>query len=182
MKNVNTLISALFLIVLIGFIGTAFVNEKEGQTPVILDTNEEVAAPTLDPEVAAHIASKEDLIVLESPKPNEIVHSPMVLSGKARGTWYFEASFPIVVVDWDGKIIGEGYATADGDWMTEDFVPFTAMISYELPADTPYDRGAIILKKDNPSGLPEFDDALEIPIFFGTDAVSVIDNAEGYGG
>ncbi len=50
--------------------------------------------------------------------------------------------------------------------MTEDFVPFTGTISYDLPADTPYLRGAIIFKKDNPSGLPEHDDAIEIPIQF----------------
>ena len=27
-------------------------------------------------------------------------------------------------------------------------------------------RGFLMLKKDNPSGLPEHDDALEIPIYF----------------
>ena len=30
-------------------------------------------------------------------------------------------------------------------------------------------RGSLILKKDNPSGMPEHDDALEIPIFFASE-------------
>jgi hypothetical protein len=48
--------------------------------------------------------------------------------------------------------------------MTEDFVPFTATIEFETPDYG--DIGALILKKDNPSGLPEHDDAYEIPVRF----------------
>jgi hypothetical protein len=109
---------------------------------------------------------KANVINVTSPQPSATVTNPITVSGQARGTWFFEASFPLVVTDWDGRIIGEGFATADGDWMTEDFVPFMGTISYDLPADTPYKRGTLIFKKDNPSGLPEHDDALEIPILF----------------
>lgn len=113
-----------------------------------------------------------DLIRVDSPAPNAIVRNPITVHGTARGYWFFEASFPIVVVDWDGRIIGEGYATAAEDWMTEDFVPFTGTVEYDLPADTPYMRGAIIFKKDNPSGLPENDAAIEIPIVFEREKLS----------
>jgi hypothetical protein len=122
--------------------------------------------PTTPDDIDTHIASKADLIVVNFPKRDTPISSPITISGKARGYWFFEASFPISIVDWDGRIIGEGIATADGEWMTEDFVPFTATITYDLPEDTPYRRGAIILQKDNPSGLPENDNALEIPITF----------------
>ncbi len=122
--------------------------------------------PEIPRDVQVQIDAKRDLIVLREPQAMSVVSSPITLVGEARGTWFFEASFPIVIVDWDGRIIGEGYATADGEWMTPDFVPFTATVSFDLSADTPYRRGAIILKKDNPSGLPEHDDALEIPITF----------------
>ncbi len=122
--------------------------------------------PEVPRDVQAQIDAKRDLIVLREPRAMSLVSSPITIVGEARGTWFFEASFPIVIVDWDGRIIGEGHATADGEWMTPDFVPFTATVTFDLPADTPYRRGAIILKKDNPSGLPEHDDALEIPINF----------------
>lgn len=116
----------------------------------------------------------DDLIIIDSPTPNQQVISPIIVTGKARGNWFFEASFPIVVTNWDGLIIGQGIATAQGEWMTAEFVPFTASITYTLPTDTPYNRGTLILKKDNPSGLPEHDDAREIPIIFSIDSTEVI--------
>jgi hypothetical protein len=110
-------------------------------------------------------------IIVDSPKEGDTISAPVTVTGKAPGNWFFEASFPIVVVDWDGKIIGEGYAEAQGDWMTPEYVPFVGKVIYEREVNAPYSRGAVILKKDNPSGLPENDGAIEIPIFFGgTDA------------
>ena len=97
-------------------------------------------------------------------KPGNIIKSPLTITGEARGYWYFEASFPVVLVDWDGKIIAEGIATAQDEWMTEDFVPFEATLEFTKPSYG--ENGALILQKDNPSDLPELDDALEIPIKF----------------
>ena len=71
---------------------------------------------------------------------------------------------PIVVVDWDGRIIGEGYAEALGEWMTEEFVPFAGTVTFDVPDYK--ERGAVIFQKNNPSGLPEHDGALEIPVTF----------------
>ncbi|MBL7045593.1 MAG: hypothetical protein ISR99_00980 [Parcubacteria group bacterium] len=107
---------------------------------------------------------KIDLVSLSSPRPNEIIESPLEIVGEARGTWFFEGDFPVVLTDWDGRIIAEGFASADGDWMTEEFVGFIATLEFEYP--TVYNRGSLILMKDNPSGLPEYDDALEVPIHF----------------
>ena len=61
----------------------------------------------------------------------------------ARGHWFFEGSFPVMVVDWDGRIIATHFATAQDDWMTEDFVRFEGEIEFELPAGTPYKRGLV---------------------------------------
>lgn len=126
--------------------------------------------PEVPADVQAHIESKADLITVDTPIPSGIVQSPVTIVGEARGNWFFEASFPITVVNWDGLIVGEGYATAGTDWMTEDFVPFTASVEFENPYndDDPdfMKNGTLILRKDNPSGLPENDDALELPIRF----------------
>lgn len=110
-----------------------------------------------------------DLIKVIRPGQNEVVSNPLVVEGQARGSWYFEASFPVVLVDWDGKIIAQGPAQAQGEpgaWMTSDYVPFKATLTFNLEPGTPSDRGALILRKDNPSGLPANDDAFEIPIRF----------------
>ncbi len=121
-------------------------------------------------DIQAHIDEKSDLIKLISPVPLGVLTTPLLLTGEARGNWYFEASFPIVLTNWDGLIIAEGFATANGDWMTEEFVPFTAILEFENPYEEGQpdfmNNGTLILKKDNPSDLPEHDDALEIPIRF----------------
>ena len=120
---------------------------------------------TSDP-VGEAIAAHAELIVVDTPLRDATITPPVTITGKARGTWYFESIFPIVIVDWDGKIIGEGYGEAQDNWMTEDFVPFTTTVDFTVATGTPYRHGSLILRKDNPSGLPERDDALEIPIAF----------------
>lgn len=120
--------------------------------------------PEVPADIQAHIDEHADLIRLESPEPLDVIESPLEVAGRARGSWYFEASFPVVLVDWDGLIIAEGVATADGEWMTEEFVPFRATLEFERPEYG--ERGTIILQKHNASGLPEHDDALEVPVRF----------------
>lgn len=104
------------------------------------------------------------LITLDSPTEGQTISSPLTITGNARGPWYFEATFPVILTNWDGLIIAEGYATALDDWMTEEFVPFEATLTFEVPDYG--DTGALILRKANASGLPENDDALEIGVMF----------------
>jgi len=131
--------------------------------------------PELPADLAEHIASKSDLIVVSEPRPLSVITSPLIVRGQARGNWYFEASFPITLVNWDGLIIAQGHAEAQLDpndpnstWMTEDLVPFEGTLEFKTPEDIGdfSRRGAIILQKDNPSGLPEHDDALELTIYY----------------
>ncbi|MFW6084701.1 MAG: Gmad2 immunoglobulin-like domain-containing protein [Gemmatimonadota bacterium] len=122
------------------------------------------ASPEVPADIRAHIDEHADLVRLESPEPLAVIESPLEVSGRARGFWYFEASFPVVLVDWDGLIIAEGVATADGEWMTEEFVPFHSTLEFETPEYG--ERGTLILQKHNASGLPEHDDALEVPVRF----------------
>lgn len=108
--------------------------------------------------------SYKDLVVVENLVMDQQITSPLTISGKARGPWFFEATFPIVLTNWDGLIIAEGYAEATEPWMTEEYVPFRAVLDFDKP---PYgERGTLILHKANASGLPEYDDALEITINF----------------
>ena len=114
------------------------------------------------------VSLKDDLIILDTPKEGEVVSSPLVVKGRARGTWFFEASFPVILTDWDGRIIAQIPAQAKEDWMTENFVPFEATLVFDKPLhiNGVKNIGSLILKKDNPSGLPEYDDALEMTVNF----------------
>jgi hypothetical protein len=106
---------------------------------------------------------KEDLIIVENPKAGEEISSPLFISGKARGFWFFEASFPIELVDENNNLIAQTIAQAKGEWMTEDFVPFEAVLNFSNPKT---DNGFLIFRKDNPSGLKEHDDELKVPVGF----------------
>lgn len=106
---------------------------------------------------------KTDLIRLHSPLPGEKISADITLNGEARGYWFFEATFPVVLTDDDGNVLAQTYATASEDWMTEDFVPFTAQLSVPTVS---VPTGKLILKHSNASGLPERDDALIIPVTF----------------
>lgn len=105
-----------------------------------------------------------DLIRVFEPEPNDEIRSPLTVRGEARGTWYFEASFGVRLVDNQDKEIAAVPAQALGEWMTTDFVPFEATLSsfYWGSARS----GILILEKANPSGLPEQAMSLRIPVRF----------------
>lgn len=106
---------------------------------------------------------KQNLIIVDSPRPGDIIRSPLAVTGKARGYWFFEATFSMDLYDDNGQLLGQGNAQAQGEWTTEDFVPFTATLEFTSPTTS---RGNLIIRKDNPSGLPEHDDQLRIPVKF----------------
>ena len=133
------------------------------EAPAVPETS---ASP--DPSSYTTTRGETDLIRLTSPLPGDTVSPPLVLRGEARGNWFFEGSFPVVLTDWDGRIIAEHYATAQGEWMTTEFVTFESVVDFTVPENIGEfsRRGSLILQKDNASGLPEFDDALEMTVFF----------------
>lgn len=104
---------------------------------------------------------KINLIQLNQPRPNEIVSSPLIISGRARGFWFFEASFPVKLMTLEGMVLADTSIMTASEWMTENFVPFEAQIDFSVEQET---RAKLILEKDNPSGLPENDDQLIIPL------------------
>jgi len=106
---------------------------------------------------------KTDLIRSSFPRPGEVIASPLRVTGEARGYWFFEASFSAELYDGDGKKIGTGIMQTEDEWMTEDFVPYSGTVTFPEPLT---DKGTLILNKDNPSGLPQHDDELRIPVRF----------------
>lgn len=108
------------------------------------------AGPTISEEKPVKLAS-----------PLGEISLPVIIKGEARGYWFFEAQFPVKIISESGSIIGTGLAAADGEWMTEDFVPFTAKIKGGVSEPT---KAQIIFEKDNPSGAPEFADLVSFPV------------------
>ena len=103
----------------------------------------------------------QDITVIQ-PQENAIISSPLTVQGEAKGTWFFEASFPAKLVDSNGVVLAQGIMQAKSDWQTEDFVEFEGTLEFTTDAT----EGELILQKDNPSGLPENDTEISIPIRF----------------
>jgi len=110
---------------------------------------------------AGNELEKIDLIKIDNPRSNQIIRSPVLIQGEARGYWFFEATFPIKLLDENGDVIVRHYAQAKQDWMTEDFVPFEAELGFEIEKKQ---NGTLILEKSNPSDLPENYDELRVPV------------------
>jgi len=112
--------------------------------------------------------SGNDEIVIITPAQGQEISSPVHIEGKAKGNWFFEASFPITVLDENGNTLGISHAQAQGDWQTSDFVNFIADITFNPSSGT---KGILRFENDNPSGLPENQKTFDLPITF-TSAVS----------
>jgi hypothetical protein len=110
------------------------------------------------PETAQ--SSLSDRVIVTTPPRDATVEGTFTVTGSAPGPWYFEASFPVRVLNEDNVVVAETYAQAQGEWMTEDLVPFVSTVTvkdYVGPA-------TLVLLRDNPSGLPENDDSVSLPI------------------
>lgn len=150
------------------------------QNQISLNEMEEESATSEQEFFDEHQFISTNGIVVQAFSPNrhEVISSPLSIQGEAPGTWFFEGSAPIVLVNWDGVIVAQGYVEAQDDWMTEDVIAFEGEMTFtdifpqteeELDFEQLEEfmkKGTLILKKSNPSGMPEKDDAIEIPIRF----------------
>ncbi|MDP2641900.1 MAG: Gmad2 immunoglobulin-like domain-containing protein [bacterium] len=162
--NRRAIVITLILLVLLG-IGAYFTfrNGEDTFTPGNGNTN---GNSTTTPP------SGNNTIRVTSPQPNATVGNSFTVKGEARA-WYFEGSFPVDVIDSNGKRLGVGIAQAEGEWMTSAFVPFNAPITLTSVPTT--QTGTIVLRKDNPSGLSQYDEEFKVPIRFSQVATSTRD-------
>lgn len=149
----------IIILLVVGFtfklINDAEVAKENQNKEENFDPNKE---PVIEP---TYKNASADMIQVELPYPGAVTGKEFRIIGKARGYWFFEASFPVELTTPDGQILGGGIATAEGEWMTEDFVNFTA----EMQTPSAFIGPAIlILKRDNPSGEPENDASVSFPI------------------
>jgi hypothetical protein len=149
------------VIIIIGLFVLVFVPNKPALTSVTPQPTPTTATST---DTTQEYGVIDNLISVDVPAKNATVSSPLSISGTARGAWYFEASAPVELRDASGKVIAQGHVDAQGDWMTEDFVPFKATLTFvKQPAGS---AGTLVLKNDNPSGDPARQKELDIPVKF----------------
>lgn len=118
------------------------------------------STPSASPAILLSATSSE--VIIASPQPGATVHSPLTISGQAKGNWFFEATLPVRLEDTNGQVIASSPGQAQSDWMTTEFVPFTATLEFTTTAT----RGYLVISKDNPSGLPQNAASVKIPLNF----------------
>ncbi|MFH1145989.1 MAG: Gmad2 immunoglobulin-like domain-containing protein [bacterium] len=135
--------------------------------------------PIVEDPFSLYLSAKDPLIVVpDFRQTSKSITSPLTITGKAIGNWFFGASFPVEIQDKDRKVLGTGIAQSQGEWMTTDFVPFVVTVSFNAEDQQ---NGFLVFKKDNPSGLKEHDDELRIPVVFSEETIKPC-QAAGCGG
>ncbi len=98
---------------------------------------------------------------ITAPRANETVTAPFIVSGNAPGGWFFEASFPIRIVDQNNKLLATTVAHPLSSWMSSDPIAFEAAFDFIVATTT---EATMVFNNDNPSGLPENDREFSMPI------------------
>ena len=157
-KGVMWVAVLVLALVIVALAWILFATPAPAHAPTVSTSSPQAALPSSPADPAAPLHEQ---VVVTSPKAGATVGKSFDVSGTAPGPWYFEASFPIQVRDPEGNVLGRIPASAQGDWMVTGPVVFKA----QLHLDTSYSGPAtLILMRDNPSGLPENEDSLEVPI------------------
>ena len=172
----STLFSFLALLVL-GTATAIWFSEKKATSPEPVFCTQDAKVCSDGSYVARSGSSceftpcpKEKLITVEMPMAYEKIYSPVTIKGMARGSWFFEASFPIKLYDAKNNLLVQHYATAKGEWMTENFVPFESSLEFSIAKEQ---QGTLVLEKDNPSGLPENMNEIRIPVTLSPDMITI---------
>jgi len=124
------------------------------------------------------IVVETNLNLLSSPKKKEItlsnfepwivITSPFLLKWKVPTNWIFEWVFPIKLVTSSGGVIFAGQGKANifdkNENVIEPIVDFESSIEFTRSLDQWIYTGKLILWADNPSGLLENDDRVEVEV------------------
>ena len=176
-KKTIYMICGIASIVLLTFIGFSY-TKKDGELILSFEDCVQAGYPVMESyprqcktldgrtfaeeiqESITYTNASSSMIIVDVPLPGAVTGKEFLVKGKARGGWYFEALFPVVVLDSAGKILIQTHAQAKEDWMTNEFVPFEASI--KVP-ERYIGKAILILKKDNPSGMESRDASISFP-------------------
>ncbi|MES1199548.1 MAG: Gmad2 immunoglobulin-like domain-containing protein [Pseudomonadota bacterium] len=80
-----------------------------------------------------------------TPHAGQSVTSPLVVTGIAPANWYFEAVFPVQLVDSSGGVIAEAPAQAQSDWTQPGPKSFRAELTFTVTQAT---QATLVLEQD----------------------------------
>ncbi|RYZ21377.1 MAG: hypothetical protein EOO16_13275 [Chitinophagaceae bacterium] len=140
---------------------------KESQAaapaPVAVDTPvtsaPAVAEPDVTPQQQLAPAGLPDTLMVRLERGDEL-RPGQVIVGKARGFFFHEAQFTLRLFDSSGRQLAAAPATAEGEWMTTNWVTFMGSLRWKNYSGA----GTLVYEKANPSGDAERDRQFAIPL------------------
>ena len=170
---VSLLIVIVGAIATLGYFQQQRIGDLSAKNASLLRQNESLRAdkdakqPTPDEKTpvatTSYTSEKGVKVTVTAPATNAVISSPLNVSGEVPGSWSFEASFGVRLIDAQGTLLDESPANLQGDWMTDNPVPFTSTMEFGTPVTK---TGTLVLLNANPSGLPENEDTVVIPVRF----------------
>jgi len=136
MKNTVSIISIIILSVLL--VGIAYISQNENlcckyeickQLTTICEKDAQEEIENIGGEV---LSEKGQTLYLDNIKSGDTVQMGYKMKGQAPGSWYFEGSFPVRVLNIQGEVVSSLVASTSDDWMTENSVPFSVVIDFPL--------------------------------------------------
>lgn len=106
------------------------------------------------------LGNKSDLVSF-SILPNSKVHGTVSYTGVIKGGYFFEGNILVNVLGANKNVLKRGNAMATGEWMTAGPVNFGGSVDFSGLQKGP---AYIEIHNDNPSGLPEHDKSVLIPV------------------
>lgn len=133
---------------------------QPGATPTPAVTAQ--PTPIIQPTPSAQPTLPSQEVTLEMQKANTIVTSPFEIKGYAPGSWFFEGQLLGEIKTASNETLATFPLQAQGGWMTTDPVLFTGKAAFMVEnADASI---YLIIKNDNPSGLPENEKSAAFPL------------------
>jgi hypothetical protein len=158
MKKFTLVILAIVLIA--GGLYVGF--KKEAHVPVDIT----LPGKTDEKPGSDNFPQASEMIKVVSPKVGDSLDATngFTVTGEAKGNWFFEATAPVTVFDKNGSVLAKTYVTAQGEWMTTNFVPFKGTISPFLTIGAR--EGYIEFENSNPSDNEGFRRSLRVNVTF----------------
>lgn len=154
-KVAAILITAILLSGMVVLVRKSQKNVKEQDVPIM-------SSETLrEKDFPGGQLQHDEMIQVSFPAPKEKIGGDIFVTGIAKGGWYFEGEFPVTLTDETGKELASVAAMAKGEWMKDEWVPFSAHLKYRVSDAKP---AKLVLAKNNPSDIDEQNAQIEIPV------------------
>jgi len=150
----------IFAVILIGAIFFYLGQHREPTNQINVNNNPQENINTTEEKLPEILGNKDDLVSF-SVVSGSTISGKMAVSGIVKNAYFFEGNILLNVLDQNKNVLKTGHGSAITDWMTSGPVSFQGIIdTLGLPTGAAY----IEIRNDNPSGMPENNKSILIPV------------------